>query len=70
MKFLRFDLHQDRDNKNNTEDCGADKVAGARGADKVAGALGFGSSFAKPRHGDSIAAGFAERCCKDLNNPE
>jgi len=61
MKFFRPDLHQDRDDKNDPEDSRSDKVAGA---------LRLSGSFAKPRHGYGVAAGFAERCREDLNDPE
>ena len=61
VKFLRLDLHEHRGNENDAEDCRADKIAGA---------LGFGGSFAQPRHGDGVAAGLAQRGRQDLDDPE
>jgi hypothetical protein len=61
VKLFRSNLHQHRDYKNHTENCRSDQIAGT---------YGFGRRFAKPRHGDSIATGLAERGRQDLNDPE
>jgi hypothetical protein len=60
-KFFGPDLYEDRDDKNDGEDSCANKVPGA---------LRVGGRFAELRHGYSVAASFAEHCCKDLNDPE
>jgi hypothetical protein len=61
VKFLGFDLQQDRSNKNDSEDSRANKVPSA---------LRLGSRFTESRHGYGVARGFAERCREDFNNPE
>jgi len=61
VKCFCPNLHQDRNDKNDAEDSRADKVARA---------LRLRGRFAEPRHGYGVAAGFAERCRKDLNDPE
>ena len=61
MKFSGPDLHQDREDKNDPKYSRANKIAGS---------LRLRGRFAEPRHGDSVAAGFPERCREDLNDPE
>ena len=61
MKFSGLYLYEHRDEKNDAEDSRANEITGA---------VGVGGRFAEPRHGYGVAAGFAERCGENLNDPE